>query len=431
MTVKYSIVIPTRNRPYTLLHCIASCLAVEHDDFEVIVSDNSSGQTALPIVESFASKRLRYVHPERELAMSRHWDFAVGHTTGDYVTVLGDDDGMLRHALKAADQIIALYPNLNALRWNYVGYVWPDQLNASRPPNTISVPFTSFLESRNSASVVKAVTQFEQYYTSLPMIYNSLVRREVIANIREHQRGILFSSLSPDIYSGFAVAAFSERFINSPIPLSISGVSGSSNGVSCVVTAGQNKVTADFEALNLNSKLRWCEKVPEIVKCLPMVVAESYFRALENLPLHVPGDVNFETIIRAAVQDLLKSLKTDDAADAYVKNALEKLQGWAPKIDVNGIHLEALNVPHTDENASAERLPIGPDSKLQKHMLDAKEFGITNVAKVAELIEKIFGFTRVNPLQFEPLSNNRSGLLALTKRLIPDSAKRSVRKLLK
>ena len=47
--IKFSVVIPTRERAETLQHCLRTCLVQNFDDYEVVVSDNGSSPRKAPI----------------------------------------------------------------------------------------------------------------------------------------------------------------------------------------------------------------------------------------------------------------------------------------------------------------------------------------------------------------------------------------------
>jgi glycosyltransferase involved in cell wall biosynthesis len=89
----FSIVIPTRNRPELAAIAIKSVLRQDFQDFEVVVSDNSSPEDEPElekVVAKTADSRVRYVRPPAELTMGEHWEFALGHARGEYVGYLTD-----------------------------------------------------------------------------------------------------------------------------------------------------------------------------------------------------------------------------------------------------------------------------------------------------------------------------------------------------
>ena len=91
--LKFSIVIPTRNRAKTLYHTLRTCISQQYVNFEIIVSDNNNVDNTKDVVDSFDDNRIRYINTQNSIGMTSNWEFALSHVTGDYVMYLGDDDG--------------------------------------------------------------------------------------------------------------------------------------------------------------------------------------------------------------------------------------------------------------------------------------------------------------------------------------------------
>jgi len=73
----FSIVIPTRDRPNLLKDAIQSALNQEFDDYEIIVSDNSTNSETQKLVSEFESKKIKYFRTPRLLDMPKSWEFAL------------------------------------------------------------------------------------------------------------------------------------------------------------------------------------------------------------------------------------------------------------------------------------------------------------------------------------------------------------------
>src|SRR5262245_24726099 len=132
---RFTIVIPTRNRPETLAATIRTCLAQAYDDFEIVVSDNFCEPETRDVVEGFSSPRIKYRRTESLLAMSANWEFALGQASGEYVTFVGDDDGLLLHALSEASTLISEL-DVDVLRMRSAFYTWPTFSSPAFRPST-------------------------------------------------------------------------------------------------------------------------------------------------------------------------------------------------------------------------------------------------------------------------------------------------------
>jgi len=93
-----SVLIPAF-RPTFLGQAIASVLAQGHEDFELIVSDDSGGDELLPVVERFRDPRIRYVKTPGRTGGAENMRTLWALARHDLLKYLFDDDVMLPHAL--------------------------------------------------------------------------------------------------------------------------------------------------------------------------------------------------------------------------------------------------------------------------------------------------------------------------------------------
>ncbi|WP_049976548.1 glycosyltransferase family A protein [Curtobacterium sp. B8] len=102
---RITVVVATRDRPEDVRRCVASVLASEWDDLEVIVVDNAPSTSATrDVVASFADARLQYVL-EARAGVSRARNAGLAAATGDVVAFVDDDvvvDAWWAAALAAA-----------------------------------------------------------------------------------------------------------------------------------------------------------------------------------------------------------------------------------------------------------------------------------------------------------------------------------------
>lgn len=98
-----SIIVPTRNRAQYAVPMIRSILAMEGDEFELVISDNSDDDC----LESWVAKqkfdsRFRFERVTDPLSMTENHNRAFSRASGDYICLIGDDDTVLPSVLEAS-----------------------------------------------------------------------------------------------------------------------------------------------------------------------------------------------------------------------------------------------------------------------------------------------------------------------------------------
>jgi glycosyltransferase involved in cell wall biosynthesis len=100
MTPEFSVCICTRGRPGELRRAIASVLASDYDDWELVVSDDGRDDAIASYLSSVADPRVKYVRgPARGLGPNRN--NCVRNARGEYVFFMDDDVVMHRRFLAA------------------------------------------------------------------------------------------------------------------------------------------------------------------------------------------------------------------------------------------------------------------------------------------------------------------------------------------
>ena len=93
--MKISIIIPTRERAEFLRYSVRTALEIQDKNFEIIVCNNASRDNTEAVVKSLSDPRVHYVYTGSRISMRENFNFALKHSTGEYVIFLGDDDGIV------------------------------------------------------------------------------------------------------------------------------------------------------------------------------------------------------------------------------------------------------------------------------------------------------------------------------------------------
>lgn len=227
----FTIVIPTRERADTLYWALKTCIQQEYSNLEIIVSDNFSQDDTKAVVEAFNDPRIRYINTGHRVSMSRNWEFGLRHATGDYVSILGDDDGFLPGAVSAISEILQRHPGIAAISWEVSVYRWPNYI-LQEDANRLFVNTKTGYAIKSAYDSLKDVIFSGQPHTTLPWLYAGFVKREILNHIANKSAGTFFHSQQPDIYSAIVISCSIDEYIRSSAPYSIAGSSKSSGGIS-------------------------------------------------------------------------------------------------------------------------------------------------------------------------------------------------------
>lgn len=89
-----SICIPTYNNPNSLERCLLSVLSQQYKSYEVIITDDSSGDETCDLIKNKFSQQpnIRYIRNKPALGSPGNWDAAINHAKGEYIKIMHHDD---------------------------------------------------------------------------------------------------------------------------------------------------------------------------------------------------------------------------------------------------------------------------------------------------------------------------------------------------
>lgn len=271
--VKFTVIVPTRERPDTLIHCLRTLVAQDYDNAEFIVSDNFSQDNTKEIVESFDDPRIRYINTGKRISMSHNWEFALGQVTDGWVTILGDDDGMLPGGLAKVAQVVN-ESGCKAVTSKWSHYCWP---NSNDRENQLTIPLVSGVELRVASQWLDKVMRGHAQYYELPWLYVGGFVEIGLINAARDEYGRFFMSMTPDVYSSIALALVTDRYVFMNETVCIVGASSHSTGAAAFGASNNQKASQKFyseENIPLHSNLG-----SKILTSIPFLIYECYLQA--------------------------------------------------------------------------------------------------------------------------------------------------------
>lgn len=263
-----SIIVPTRNRQAYAAFTARQILYLNSPDVQLVIQDNSDTNSLELMLKEFSGDlRLKYNYSPGTISFVKNFSIAVSLAEGEYLCIIGDDDGVNPEILKITkwakeNNIDAIKPGLNAV------FFWPDTGIVGKKIdekgqiifNKISGKCEVFNTEKQLVNLLRNGCQ-KYLKSELVKIYHGIVHRKHMEKIKSIT-GEFFDGLSPDIFAAVSLSIIVPKIISIDYPLTISGIcrnSGSADSATGKHT-GQLKDAPHFKG-HLNYK--WSEEVPE------------------------------------------------------------------------------------------------------------------------------------------------------------------------
>ena len=234
--MRFSVLLPTRNRLEYLRYAVETVRRQDFADWEIVIADNASEDDIAGYAAGLQDDRVRYLRSEEFLPVTENWNRALEHSTGEFVIMLGDDDGLMkgyfRHALDLVDRHGR--PDLiysSGYLYAYPG-VLPDYpeglLHHYRNATFLQAPSAGpfWLPRREALRLVRDSLEFKMKFT-----YNmqySLIGRPLIDEMLRD--GPFFQSAFPDYYATNVMFLKAKRILIDPEPTVAVGITPKSYG---------------------------------------------------------------------------------------------------------------------------------------------------------------------------------------------------------
>ena len=281
-----SIIIPTKNRQKYAIKVVEQILQFGDHRIQIVIQDNSDTRELSELLSVYnGDDRIKYNHTERILSFIDNFNLAVNLSDGEYVCIIGDDDGIVPQILDITEwasknNIDAIKPDLN------VTYFWPDSGALGNKTDNGYMSITKGTAKtrlcRPFNEVVKLLHQGAQQYLSLDMVklYHGIVKKECLERVRA-QTGKYFGGLSPDIYIAVALSLLVDKVIAINVPLTISGICNKSASADSATGrhAGKLEEAPHFRG---HDQYEWSELVPRFYS-VETIWADSALCAIKDL----------------------------------------------------------------------------------------------------------------------------------------------------
>jgi hypothetical protein len=328
---RYSIVIPTVDRPNILRETLAATLAQPRDDIEVLVSDNFSDPRTQAVLDTFDDPRLRKFRTDRRMPMPAHWEWIWPKTTGDYVIYICDDCALTEAALKAADYAIDNH-DADIVSWRSAHYYHPDwHVKFRHLPDrgnilAVDMGFSNGLFRVNSEAVVRHFCETLRLSACFPSVVGLVVRRE-IGNAVAAEIGKFHWAPCPDISAGLMslVRAREGRFFFWDGLGGIGGRSAESNTASFLSKGKSSPRLREYLDEFPSREERFPDHDIEL-ESITNLLAASVTQARSKYPDRFPDcDLDLKTLVLRSIDDAYRDQTVPWADDETFIAQLDRL----------------------------------------------------------------------------------------------------------
>ncbi len=233
--MKFSVLLPTRNRLELLKYAVETVRRQDYDDWEIIISDNYSEENIADYVQSLKEPRIKYYRTDSFVPVTDNWNNALEKSSGDYVIMLGDDDCLMRSFFSTMSMLIDKFKYPDTIYTNALVYAYPGVMPGFPSGFLKPYGFAPFfkeakepfwLPKEKAAYLVHQSMNFKMLFTY--NMQHSVVSRQFIQSLS--YKGSFFQSPYPDFYATNVLFLKAERILICPFPFVTIGISPKSFG---------------------------------------------------------------------------------------------------------------------------------------------------------------------------------------------------------
>lgn len=397
--IKFTIIIPVKDRSYYLYHTLRTCMAQDYENMTVIVADDASCDDSVEMVRRMIKKdeRIQLIAREQRIGMRENFEDALRRVTEGYVIALGGDDGLMPNALTK----LALFIQKNDAKlvtWCPPVYEYPSELKKYGQFSIYKKTADRIIQ---SSVFLERQTRNFNYVADVetPMFYvKGAVSIELIDRVKSRTKdGYFYSCSTPDGYSGIVLSGEVESFHFSGEPFSIYGVSPSSQGQ---VYKNNDKKSEEQsnEFFKFAANLRLHRELAEQpYSPLLSIMTVDYLLTARDLP-GWPGKfppIDYKKMIRHAVKELSKC----SFGETRIQREVDILYNIAEQHNLTPFLTELLV---KTKRRGVQTLEISNAISRNMIYISPSEYGINNIydaSYVAQILSKSLSLLSVSNIK--------------------------------
>ena len=232
---KISILIPVYRGQEFLEVLVKLAIQEIKVSYEILISIDNAGMSHLdPISNTFLKNNfVKVFYQDEQLGMNRNYEFLISKATGEWVTIVGQDDLIIGKVLNrifipGANNTLNLFgvDIISGLR-SY--FYWHRDKKFSVRYSFLRIPKKNRI-TKNMFYKICYILGFKSFI-ELPFLYTGNIYRKVFLDqLIQYNSGIVFSFPVPDVSSSALTNASDYKVLKLKFPFSIVGTSNKSTG---------------------------------------------------------------------------------------------------------------------------------------------------------------------------------------------------------
>ena len=312
---KLTIAIPTTGKRNTIVHSIKSILQND-EDFILLISINATfpDKDILNNISAIEDNRIKIIYTNEDLSMKDHYEFVLNSFDSEWVTFIGDDDGMLNFTVSYFYKLLSLY-DVKVIKFDSIKYFWPEvqnnflnriKFNLNYKKADVYIPKNQKIKINyeKTYTVLKQLTNGFRRYNTLPMLYQGgFIHKDVIDKCKINNK--FFHGPVPDLFSAFAISFNITEYLHVKIPLIIEGISINSIGMSQFTNKTINiNPEKDFENKLVHEQTQILDipTMNRFIKSIPLLELQSLLICKNIYKKNIFTFTLYGQLIRALVQ---------------------------------------------------------------------------------------------------------------------------------
>ena len=388
----FTVIIPVRNRSTCLYHTLRTCSNQDYENLEIIVSDDYSTDDTKEMLMAFIKldPRIKYVRPSevKNVGMLENFEFALNQVKEGFVIALGGDDGLMPNSISKMWEILSK-TGREILCWPTDTFYYPCQ-KAKNGQLVINPKYFSIVEGFSvidSSKFLQRQSEHLSYITDIesPMIYvKSVISTKIINRVKSRSKdGRFYTCSTPDGYSGIVVAGEVKDWIYFKKPLSIHGISTSSQGLGYLTKGDDAKAHSESFFKNVKSIPMHYELASQEYSPLITIMTADFLLTARDLMgwTGKTSPIDYKKLIKNSIRELQDGLYPEDR----ISREIQIIKNIAIKHNLHDFFMETLNKSYRNSRRSLQGNAISP----RLVYLDAKDFKVNNVFEASFFIHNI------------------------------------------